>query len=48
MPLQLSSKVEDGVVKDDLSKYKAYKWYGAFIDKDGNTIKLEGTADDRV
>ena len=47
-PLPLSLMAQDGVVKDDLSKYKAHKWYGAFKDESGNIIKLEGTANDTV
>jgi len=34
------------VVRDDLSKYTAYKWYGGFIDKDGNTVLVEGYDND--
>ena len=34
--------LDELVVKDDLSKYKAHKWYGGFKDKDGNLVKLEG------
>lgn len=37
---------DEAVVKDDLSKYTAYKWYGGFTDKDGNFIKVEGYYDD--
>ena len=38
----MSAYLDELVVKDDLSKYTPYKWYGGFTDKDGNLVKVEG------